>query len=92
MLFALDICVNKKAPPTHSVHWGLSPPQKHQLLFFLPNLLLNLQTIQALLLRHFASNILIFHAPPPPKNRIFQWTPILLKFFIFNPIPSFKSN
>ena len=29
MLFTLDICVNKKAPPTHSVHWGLnpSPPQ-----------------------------------------------------------------
>ena len=28
MLFALDICVNKKAPPTHSVHWGLTlaPP------------------------------------------------------------------
>ena len=25
MLFALDICVNKKAPPTHSVHWGLNP-------------------------------------------------------------------
>ena len=35
------------------------------------------------------------HLPPPPlplKNRIFQWTPILLKFFIFNPVPSFKSN
>ena len=26
MLFALDICVNKKAPPAHSVHWGLNPP------------------------------------------------------------------
>ena len=25
MLFVLDICVNKKAPPTHSVHWGLNP-------------------------------------------------------------------
>ena len=21
MLFALDICLNKKAPPNHSVHW-----------------------------------------------------------------------
>ena len=33
--------------------------------------------------------ILIFR-DPPPKNRIFQWTPIVLKFFIFNPTPSFK--
>ena len=33
MLFALDICVNKKAPPTHSVHWGLNlfPPAKSPL-------------------------------------------------------------
>ena len=47
MLFALDICVNKKAPPTHSVHWGLNPsaPQKHNS-FFLSSLLLNLQTTQ----------------------------------------------
>ena len=30
MLFALDICVNKKAPTTHSVHLCLNPapPQK----------------------------------------------------------------
>ena len=26
MLFASDICANKKAPPTHSVYWGLNPP------------------------------------------------------------------
>ena len=25
------------------------------------------------------------------KNQIFQWTPIILKFFIINPIPSFKN-
>ena len=37
--------------------------------------------------------------PPPPvpiqkkeKRRIFQWSPIILKIFITNPIPSFKSN
>ena len=24
ILFVLDICLNKKAPPTHSVHWGLN--------------------------------------------------------------------
>ena len=34
MLFALDISVNKKDPPTHSVNWGLNPLQKHQLFFF----------------------------------------------------------
>ena len=40
MLFALDICVNKKAPSTNSVHWGLnpspplSPPQKYHPFFF----------------------------------------------------------
>ena len=36
MLFALDICVNKKAPPTHSVHMGLNPstPQKHDPFFY----------------------------------------------------------
>ena len=28
IVFPLDICVNKKAPPTHSVHWGLNPPSK----------------------------------------------------------------
>ena len=35
MLFALDICVKKKAPPTHSVHWGLNPSpfQKHDSVF-----------------------------------------------------------
>ena len=35
MLFALDICVNKKAPPTHSVHWCLnaSPPQQAVIFF-----------------------------------------------------------
>ena len=36
MLFAVDICVNKKASPTHSVHWGLnpSPPQKYDPFFY----------------------------------------------------------
>ena len=30
MLFALDICVNKKAPSTHSMHWGINPSQLQQ--------------------------------------------------------------
>ena len=39
MSFGLDICVNKKTHPTHSVHWGLNPPpslppQKHHSFFF----------------------------------------------------------
>ena len=34
MLFALDICVNKKGPPTHSVHWGLNPPLQKRNSFF----------------------------------------------------------
>ena len=41
MLFAPGTCVNKKAPPTHSVHWGLnpSPPPKHYPFFFAKSLL-----------------------------------------------------
>ena len=41
MLFAMDICVNKKAPPTHSVHWGLTSPtpQKHHPFYFAKPLL-----------------------------------------------------
>ena len=31
-------------------------------------------------------------SPPKKKNLIFLWTPIILKFFIINLIPSFKSN
>ena len=36
MLFAVDICVKKKTPPTHSVHWGLThpTPKKHHKFFF----------------------------------------------------------
>ena len=65
MLFALDICVNK-APPTHSVHWGLAnpPPFKNITPSFLPSPLLNLQTIQATLFRRLTSKNCFFHAPP----------------------------
>ena len=69
MLLALDICVNKKARPTHSVHWGLNPTSKTSTSSFLPSPLLNLQTIQAPLLSQLTPNILVFHANP--KNRIF---------------------
>ena len=66
MLFTLDIRVNKKAPPIHSVHWGLNPTSKTSTPFFLLSPSLNLQTIQAPVFRYFASNIMVFHAPPPP--------------------------
>ena len=35
ILFALDICLKKKTPPTDSVHWGLnpSPPQQAVITF-----------------------------------------------------------
>ena len=60
MLFVLNTCVNKKAPPTHSVHWGLNPPPspptfKNINLSVLPSPLLNLQTIQSPLFRQFSS-------------------------------------
>ena len=70
MLFALDICVNKKAPPTQP----LPPlqPQKHYPFFFsfFPSPLLNLQTIQAPFWQFNPSPILkkrFFRAPPPLK-------------------------
>ena len=34
MLFALDICVSKKAPPTDHVHWGLNSPPQQALVVF----------------------------------------------------------
>ena len=34
MLFALDICVSKKAPPTDNVHWGLNSPPQQALVVF----------------------------------------------------------
>ena len=40
MLFALDNGVNKKASPTHIVHWGLNLPSKTSFLLFCQGLLL----------------------------------------------------
>ena len=60
MLFVLNTCVNKKAPPTHSVHCGLNPPLPPPTfnninLSVLPSPLLTLQTIQSSLFRQFSS-------------------------------------
>ena len=60
----LNICVNKKAPPIHSVQWSLKPTSKTSASSFLPSPFLNLQTIQAPLLRQFTPYVLLFHTPP----------------------------
>ena len=62
MLFALGICVDKKAPPTDSVN--LPPVLKKNHPFYFGKLLLNLQTMQVSLFRQFPLNILVFHTPP----------------------------
>ena len=69
MLFALDICLIKKAPPTHSLN---PPPSLHlknitlSFFSFLPCLILNLQTIQAPFLGDSPAPLL------PPKNYFFM--------------------
>ena len=57
---------------------------------FLAKPLLNLQTVQAHLFRQ-SPYVFIFHESPL-KIRFFSETKKKLKFFIFNPILSFKSN
>ena len=46
---------------------------------------LNLQTVQT---PPFLGNppFILFFREPPSENRIFQWTPEILKFLIINPI------
>ena len=47
MLFALDVCVNKKAPPTVCTGALTLPLLRNITLSFLPSPFLNLQTVQA---------------------------------------------
>ena len=51
---------------THSMQWGINPPQKHHLLFFAKpaHSPLNLETVQASLFREFSPYI------------GFSWTPV----------------
>ena len=76
MLFALDICVIKKAPATHS----LNPPPLHlknitlSFFSFLPCLILNLQTIQAPFLGDSPAPLL------PPQKIIFSCTEGVFRF------------
>ena len=53
MLSALDICVNKKASPTHSVHWGikLSLPQQ-AVVVFLVSEEIKFEVDASIILRH----------------------------------------
>ena len=64
-------------------HSSKTPP-----LSFSLSPLLNLQTVKVPLFRQFLP--IYRFLLNPPKNQIFQWTPIILEFFILNPISSFK--
>ena len=76
-----------------SVHLGINPHfQKHHPSSFSVSspLKLNLQIAQACFLGN--SLLYIGFLWSPRKYQIFQWTPIIiLKLFVINPIPSFKS-
>ena len=68
MLFASDICANKKAPPTHSVYWGLdpSPTQKHKTPSFAKSPLKSEKYPSPSLLGDSLP-----HTPLPPQKKIF---------------------
>ena len=68
----------------NAVNWGIDPSSKT------PPPLFCQVTPSPLLFRQLP--LFIGFSWSPLKNRIFQWNPIILKFFILNPIPSFKSN
>ena len=66
----------------HSMHWGINPPQKHHPLFFAKPPLKSASCPSPPFLGN--STLYVVFLVNPPKNQIFQWTPIL-KFFILNP-------
>ena len=70
----INDCINKKAPQTHSVHWGLKPPQKNITPSFLPSLLFNVKAAQGPLFRQFTPIYRFFMHPFPlsEKNRFFN--------------------
>ena len=72
---------------------GVSNPQKHPSFFFAKPPLKSSNCPKPAsppFFRLFPPYKLVFCEPP--KNRIFQWTSIILRFFILNTILSFKSN
>ena len=82
--------------PLHSVQvkraLGYQPPLKNSSPHFFTSSLLNLQIVQTTLYRQFSPYLYIVFLWTPLKNRIFEWTLIILRFVIVNSIPSFKSN
>ena len=89
----LDI-IHSSTINTHSVRWVSiqRPPLKNTAPFFLPSPPLNLHTVQSPLFRQ--SPLYIgFPWTPLPNIYIYIYIYIyILKFFIFHPIFSFKSN
>ena len=73
MLFPLDICVNKKAPPTHSVNWGLHPATHPKLENTTPFFL----SFQARLkyANYPSPPFWMIHPFPRPQNRFFMHPP-----------------
>ena len=73
------------------VHWGINPPLINTPPLFLAKPPLNWQTVQPpLILKQFSP--LYWFFLNPPKSRILQWTPKILKFFILNTTLTFKRN
>ena len=75
----------------HSVHWYVNPPPQNPHLLFVAKPL-NLQAVEAPFLGNITPPLYIAFSRNVPKNRIFLWTPILLKFFTLNTISFSKSN
>ena len=86
LTLSLHVCHSlKKWQNMHGVHWGINTPPKK-----------NPQNITPLISANCPRPPFSAIPPPPPpmywffmtphptKNRIFQYTPIILKFFILN--------
>ena len=75
----------------HSVHWGINSPLKNSPLFFAKFTVKPASCPILILFRQFPF-INWFFVNPHPKNQIFRWIPMMIKFVILNLISSFKSN
>ena len=78
--------------PLNSVHWGInSPSETPPPSFFLSPPHLILQTVLARPFQAIPSSILACREPSPFKSN-FSITPKISKFFVLNPMLSFKTN
>ena len=97
---ALTLSLLLKLPPRklklwfHSVHWGVTPLSKTPLSLFHLAPLKYANCPRSLFRQSPSPTIYCFvvFSWNPPKNWIFQWTPIILKLFILDPIPSLIVN